>query len=55
MRTVSCCLTVFLVTTSPTTPVTYSLKFVTVFHFWAFIFSPSEAVTENRPVLGLGV
>ena len=48
MRTVSCCLTVFLVTTIPTTP-------VTVFHFWAFIFSPSEAVTENQPVLELGV
>ena len=55
MRTVYDCFTVFLVTTNPTTPVIYSLKFVIVFNFWAFIFSHLLPVTENQPALGLGV
>ena len=54
MRTV-CCFTVFLVTASPTTPVIYSLKFTIVFNFLAFIFSHSVPITENQPVLELGV
>ena len=55
MRTVSCCFTLFLVTTSSTTPVIYLLKFVIVFNFWAFIFSHSAEVTGNQAVLELGV
>ena len=55
MRTVYYCFTVFLMTTNPTTPVIYSLKFVIVFNFWAFIFSHLLPVTENQPALGLGV
>ena len=47
--------TVFLVTASPSTHVIYSLKFVVVFNFWAFIFSHSVPVTEYQLVLGLGV
>ena len=49
MRTVPCCFTVFLVTISPTAAVIYSLKFVIVLNFWAFIFSHSVPVTENEP------
>ena len=55
MRTVYYCFTVFLVTTNPTTPVIYSLKFVIVFNFWAFIFSHSVPVSENEPLSGLGI
>ena len=54
MKTVSCCFILFLVPTSPTTPVIYSLKFVIAFIFWAFIFSHTVAVTENESLLGLG-
>ena len=55
MKTVSCCFILFLVPTSPTTPVIYSLKFVIAFIFWAFIFYHTVAVTENESLLGLGV
>ena len=55
MRTVYFYFTVYLVTTNPTTLVIYSLKFVIVFNFWAFIFSHLLPVTENQPALGLGV
>ena len=55
MKTVSCCFTLFLVPTSSTTPVIYSLKFVIAFIFGAFILSHTVAATHNQPVLGLGV
>ena len=55
MRTVYFYFTVFLVTTNPTTLVIYSLKFVIVFNFWAFIFSLSVPVSENEPLSGLSI
>ena len=55
MRTVYFYFTVFLVTTNPTTLVLYSLKFVIVFNFWAFIFSLSVPVSENEPLSGLSI
>ena len=56
MRTVSCCFPIFLVTTHPTTPVIYSLKFL-VFNFLDihFLASSSSHCCENQPVLGSGV
>ena len=55
MRTIYCWFTVFLMTTIPTTLVIYSLKFVIVFKFWAFIFSHLVPVAENQPVLWTGL
>ena len=55
MRTVYFYFTVYLVTTNPTTLVIYSLKFVIVFNFWAFIFSLSVPVSENEPLSGLSI
>ena len=56
MRKVYCCFTLFLVTTSPTTPVIYSLKFL-VFNFLVieFLAFSSGHHFENQPVLRLGV
>ena len=57
MRTVSCCVAIFIVTIIPTTPVIYSLKFVIAFNFLRNDFLPfsSSDCFENQPVLGLGV
>ena len=57
MRTVSCCVAIFIVTIIPTTPVIYSLKFVIAFNFLGNDFLPfnSSGCFEKQPVLGLGV
>ena len=51
-RTVSCCFTVYLVTTSPVTPAIYSIKFL-VFHFLGanFLTPNSGHCRENQSVL----
>ena len=45
--------TIFLVTTSPATPVIYSIKFL-VFNFLDFLAPNIGHRCENQPVLGLG-
>ena len=57
MKTVSCCFTVFLVTTNPATSVIYSLKFVSDLQFLGTDFHPfsSSHCRENQPVLWFGI
>ena len=57
MRTVSCCVTIFILIIIPTTPVIYSLKFVIALNFLGDDFLPfnSSGCFENQPVLGLDV
>ena len=57
MKTVSCCFTVFRVTTNPATSVIYSLKFVSDLQFLGTDFHPfsSSHCRENQPVLWFGI
>ena len=57
MKTVSCCFTIFLVTTIHATPVIYSLQFFIVFNSLSidFLAFNSGHGYESQPVLGLVV